>query len=215
MFRQYHPRVHCCMLYPPEDACRPDKLRFQRPYLHPFDTNFKQQHNAGTLTIYQQSFKAEGFASTGMPCELCQAEECQQPAAQDKSNNQCLAVWDSSILTSKYIEHVPSLVSGKRVCDVSAGTGLVGMIPPHLTLSFTPSAHLLLPKSIPLPPIGTIFHISTVVLFIPFDGISCLHRSTIACTGLPHGPAVIVLAGSVITVSERPTLILLLTKRCR
>ena len=37
------------------------------------------------------------------------------------------AVWDSSIVMAKLLEHRPALVSGKRVCDLSAGTGLVGV----------------------------------------------------------------------------------------
>eukprot|EP00892_Ulva_mutabilis_P007914 jgi/Ulvmu1/5495/UM023_0031.1 len=79
----------------------PDKLRFRKPYKYPLDAHLHQSNASQVVTIHQQSFKAEGFAST---------------------------VWDSSILVSKYIESNVSLVAGQKVCDVSAGTGLVGIV---------------------------------------------------------------------------------------
>lgn len=51
------------------------------------------------VVIRQAHFEREGFAST---------------------------VWDSSIVVSKLLEHGAARVSGRRLCDVSAGTGLVG-----------------------------------------------------------------------------------------
>jgi len=36
------------------------------------------------------------------------------------------AVWDSSIVLARYLEHRAAAVAGKRVLDLSAGTGLVG-----------------------------------------------------------------------------------------
>lgn len=43
------------------------------------------------------------------------------------------AVWDSSIVVAKFLEHHPQLVQGKRACDLSAGCGLIGE--QHQTLS--------------------------------------------------------------------------------
>lgn len=40
----------------------------------------------------------------------------------------CIAVWDSSIVLSKYFERHPQLVEGKRCLDLSAGCGLVGLV---------------------------------------------------------------------------------------
>jgi predicted nicotinamide N-methyase len=51
------------------------------------------------LSIQQKQFSAEGFAST---------------------------VWDSSIVTAKYVEKWPHIFTGKRCLDLSAGCGLVG-----------------------------------------------------------------------------------------
>jgi Lysine methyltransferase len=48
------------------------------------------------------------------------------------------AVWDSSIVMAKYLEHHPGMLKGRSLCDVSAGTGLVGMCPvaSHALLPF-------------------------------------------------------------------------------
>jgi predicted nicotinamide N-methyase len=72
---------------------RPDKVRFARPYLHPFGD--------GSLTIHQQRFQAEGFAST---------------------------VWDSSIVLAKYFELHSARYKAKRCLDLSAGCGLPGIV---------------------------------------------------------------------------------------
>eukprot|EP00879_Flechtneria_rotunda_P030302 GHRR01032922.1.p1 GENE.GHRR01032922.1~~GHRR01032922.1.p1 ORF type:complete len:247 (+),score=39.72 GHRR01032922.1:247-987(+) len=76
---------------------RPDKDRFQRPYKYILMVDGQSV----TLTIQQQKFLAEGFAST---------------------------VWDSSIVVAKYLEKWPVLVRGKRCLDLSAGCGLVAVV---------------------------------------------------------------------------------------
>eukprot|EP00878_Enallax_costatus_P020815 GHUV01022015.1.p1 GENE.GHUV01022015.1~~GHUV01022015.1.p1 ORF type:complete len:122 (+),score=33.13 GHUV01022015.1:553-918(+) len=76
---------------------RPDKDRFHRPYKHTI--TLPTSHTSTTLSIKQQKFGPEGFAST---------------------------VWDSSIVMAKYIEKWPQQVAGKRCLDLSAGCGLVG-----------------------------------------------------------------------------------------
>eukprot|EP00879_Flechtneria_rotunda_P033344 GHRR01036920.1.p1 GENE.GHRR01036920.1~~GHRR01036920.1.p1 ORF type:complete len:144 (+),score=45.34 GHRR01036920.1:247-678(+) len=86
---------------------RPDKDRFQRPYKYILMVDGQSV----TLTIQQQKFLAEGFAST---------------------------VWDSSIVVAKYLEKWPVLVRGKRCLDLSAGCGLVGE--QHQALDKAPSS---------------------------------------------------------------------------
>eukprot|EP00775_Hariotina_reticulata_P005949 gene5949-6188_t len=83
---------------------RPDKDRFHRPYKHSMaimSANDSQTMQHIQLSIQQKQFKAEGFAST---------------------------VWDSSIVTAKYIEKWPQLFAGKRCLDLSAGCGLVAVV---------------------------------------------------------------------------------------
>lgn len=82
----------------------PDKLRFRKPYKYPFDAlhlNPEDIQQHAFLTIHQGKYQAEGFAST---------------------------VWDSSIVLSKYFECHPEELRGMRFCDLSAGTGLVGIV---------------------------------------------------------------------------------------
>jgi predicted nicotinamide N-methyase len=45
-----------------------------------------------------------------------------------------LAVWDSSIVMAKFFEHHSAGIQNKQICDLSAGTGLVGVLFLHLLL---------------------------------------------------------------------------------
>ena len=79
---------------------RPDKARFQRPYIYPLGKSLTSL-GYSKLRIQQAPFNAEGFAST---------------------------VWDSSIVVSKYLERYPDLVKGCKCLDLSAGCGLVALV---------------------------------------------------------------------------------------
>lgn len=49
----------------------PDKLRFRRPYRHPFEGNAQMGGLGQELVIHQSKFEHEGFASTGVgPCSI-------------------------------------------------------------------------------------------------------------------------------------------------
>lgn len=79
------------------------RVRFERPYLHPLalpggEGGAAQQQQ---LTVHQQRFRAEGFAST---------------------------VWDSSIVLAKYFERHAGRYAGARCLDLSAGCGLPGLV---------------------------------------------------------------------------------------
>lgn len=78
---------------------QPDRVRFDRPYTHELEL---PGGGACTLTVHQQRFSAErtGFAST---------------------------VWDSSIVVAKWAEKA-GIWAGRRVLDLSAGCGLVGLV---------------------------------------------------------------------------------------
>ncbi|KAG2497595.1 hypothetical protein HYH03_004341 [Edaphochlamys debaryana] len=83
---------------------RPDRDRFQRPYVHPLCLPGGGELK---LTVGQARFASSGpegggsFAST---------------------------VWDSAIVAAKYLErHAGELVAGRRVLDLSAGCGLVAL----------------------------------------------------------------------------------------
>lgn len=76
---------------------RPDKVRFDRPYLHPMRLPSGEEVK---LTVHQARFKATGFAST---------------------------VWDSSIVLAKFFEKHPQRCAGRRCLDLSAGCGLPGL----------------------------------------------------------------------------------------
>jgi hypothetical protein len=57
------------------DVCRPDKLRFHRPYKYLFDVPSKclegiQGSAADEVVIHQCQFQQEGFASTGGSCSV-------------------------------------------------------------------------------------------------------------------------------------------------
>ncbi|GIM06704.1 hypothetical protein Vretimale_10941 [Volvox reticuliferus] len=88
---------------------RPDRDRFQRPYVHSLKIQKSGHTEDGDivkLTIEQASFRgAEGFAST---------------------------VWDSSIVVAKMLERNPDLVVGRAVLDLSAGCGLVAIVAARL-----------------------------------------------------------------------------------
>lgn len=59
------PSTHLPNTLPPL-PCRPDKDRFQRPYIHTMVTpDSSGRPQEVTLTIKQQRFTSEGFASTG------------------------------------------------------------------------------------------------------------------------------------------------------
>ncbi|KAL4447760.1 hypothetical protein ABPG75_004979 [Micractinium tetrahymenae] len=77
---------------------RPDKVRFDRPYLHSMRLPSGDEVK---LTVHQARFKATGFAST---------------------------VWDSSIVLAKFFEKHPQRCVGKRCLDLSAGCGLPGLV---------------------------------------------------------------------------------------
>ncbi|PSC72502.1 lysine methyltransferase METTL21D [Micractinium conductrix] len=76
---------------------RPDKVRFDRPYLHQMSL---PGGGATQLTVHQSRFKEQGFAST---------------------------VWDSSIVLAKLFEKHPQRWAGRRCLDLSAGCGLPGL----------------------------------------------------------------------------------------
>lgn len=78
---------------------RPDKARFKLPYKHTL--LIEGDTHPVSLTIQQRRFEEEGFAST---------------------------VWDSSIVVAKYFEKHQEEVKGRRCLDLSAGTGLVGIV---------------------------------------------------------------------------------------
>ena len=52
--------------------CRPDKLRFRRPYKHPLDAPLQASRGQPHALIHQQRFQETGFASTG----VCKALAC-------------------------------------------------------------------------------------------------------------------------------------------
>lgn len=78
---------------------RPDKARFQKPYLHRMAD--PATGDELVLTIGQARFREEGFAST---------------------------VWDSSIVMAKFFERWAHRYAGKKCLDLSAGCGLVGIV---------------------------------------------------------------------------------------
>ena len=77
------------------------RARFVRPYIHIIHAGNGGEGEA-RLTVGQARFKAEGFAST---------------------------VWDSSIVLAKYFERWRHVYAGRRCLDLSAGCGLVGILP--------------------------------------------------------------------------------------
>ncbi|GLC42804.1 hypothetical protein PLESTB_001419600 [Pleodorina starrii] len=88
---------------------RPDRDRFQRPYVHSLTLPGTEKSKEGgvvKLTVEQARFRgAQGFAST---------------------------VWDSSIVVAKMLERNPDLVAGRAVLDLSAGCGLVAVVAARL-----------------------------------------------------------------------------------
>ncbi len=77
------------------------RARFVRPYIHIIHAG-DEGEGESRLTVGQARFKAEGFAST---------------------------VWDSSIVLAKYFERWRHVYAGRRCLDISAGCGLVGILP--------------------------------------------------------------------------------------
>lgn len=184
-------RWHMLTLLLYVSVCR---LRFDRPYKHKLGIG--GQNGSLILTVHQQKFQQQGFASTGgsRPEQVFRHRKlghaCRIAAVRNKwASNlatwitllmgegrqlhvwfgvckkaghvwssqrrlglidvrdhlrnhtnfltekqnviytvMCIAVWDSSIVLSKYFERHPQLVEGKRCLDLSAGCGLVGLV---------------------------------------------------------------------------------------
>lgn len=127
---------------------RCSKVRFDRPYLHPFQPPGAEAEVK--LTIHQQRFKAEGFASTGgqgvdvlvpflwtwrgLPCGRRMPSPAPGSPAQNHPprllapSSPPPAVWDSSIVLAKMFERHAARFAGKRCLDLSAGCGLPGVV---------------------------------------------------------------------------------------
>ncbi|KAK3273107.1 hypothetical protein CYMTET_18636 [Cymbomonas tetramitiformis] len=91
------------LLKPVVHKQRSDEERFEKPYQHVV----KGADGEVQLSIEQQPFSPEGFAST---------------------------VWDSSIVMSKYMERWRENFTGKRCLELGAGCGLVGECAPMHSL---------------------------------------------------------------------------------
>ena len=124
------------------------RIRFHRPYIHCINSPDVK------LTLQQSKFDAEGFASTSRACSSTLLamlyHHALKPRAHTRAHSQLLgqlllglcpivllllcqgrlsashAVWDSSIVMSKYFEQWGSRWAGKKCLDLSAGCGLVG-----------------------------------------------------------------------------------------
>ena len=96
--------------------------------------------------------KAHGlmtFANDALPCELCfeQRGDCETTAAPDDGTYSRL--WPTAVVLSRYLCAHPDLVRGKRVVELGAGSGAVGLVcaalgAEYVCLTDVPSAlHLL------------------------------------------------------------------------